>query len=303
MTAAELSVIVVNYRTPELVDALLGGIERFPPPLAHEVIVVDNGSGDESIEFISKAHPDALIVRSPKNIGFAAGNNLGAERASGRFLVILNSDCELEEESFAGPIEYLQNNPDVGILGLRVVRPDGEVEQSARGFPGPSTGLFGRSTLLGKLAQRSKLGKAGLARRNLLVDPERTEPYEVDWVSGTVMLIRRECWDAVGGFDTGFFMYWEDADLCYRAMKAGYRTIYFPGAHVVHRPGSSSALNPVPPIRWFHQSAYRYVTKHISPGPSLLRAFAWCALNARSALLIARARMRAGKNASSDSSC
>lgn len=298
MTAVDLSFIIVNYHTPKLVDALLRSIKAFPPPMPHEVIVVDNSSGDNSASLIRELHPEVTLVRSSENVGFAAGNNLGAERAGGRFLVAINPDCELEKESFAEAVKYLDGHPDVGILGLKVVKPDGEVEQSARGFPSPSTGLFGRSTWLGRLAQRSKLGKTSVARKNLLVDPSATEPYEVDWVAGTAMIIKRECWDAVGGFDEGFFMYWEDADLCYRALEAGHKTVYFPGAHVVHRPGSSAVLNLAPSIRWFHQSAYRYVVKHISPGPSLLRAFAWCALNLRAALLIAKAR-RKGRNTAS----
>jgi len=233
------------------------------------------------------------MLQLEENIGFGGGNNQGADAARGRILALINPDCELKEESLTEPIRYLEEHADVGILGLKVVKPDGELEQSARGFPDASTGLFGRSTWLGRLAQRSgKLGRSTIARKNLLVDPEKTEPYEVDWVAGTMMLIKRECWDAVGGFDEGFFMYWEDADLCYRALRAGYKTVYFPGAYVTHSPGGSTSLDPAPAIRWFHQSAYRYLTKHISPGPSLLRAFAWCALNARSALLTARARRR-----------
>ncbi|MFH1675432.1 MAG: glycosyltransferase, partial [bacterium] len=178
------------------------------------------------------------------------------------------------------------------ILGIKVYKPDGELEQTARGFPSPLTGVFGRSTFLGKLAQRSGLGKAEVAKRNLQVDPSKTEPYEVDWVSGTVMLINRKCWDDIGGFDEDYFMYWEDADICARALKAGYKTVYFPGAQIFHEAGGSTRRDPVPAIRWFHQSAYKYIVKHISPGPSFVRAFGWCALNLRAMILIARARKK-----------
>jgi N-acetylglucosaminyl-diphospho-decaprenol L-rhamnosyltransferase len=293
MTEPELTFITVNYKTPELVDRLIASIGRFPPPTTHEIVVVDNASGDSSSDLIPSRHPHARFIQLERNIGFGAGNNRGAEGASGRVLVLINSDCEIDRESFGEPIRYLDENPDVGIVGLKVVTPEGKLEQSARGFPGASTGLFGRSTFLGKLAQKfGRTGTKGVAGRNLMVDPEKTEPYDVDWVSGTIMLIRRECWDAVGGFDEGFFMYWEDADLCYRAKQAGWRTVYFPGSCVIHRPGSSASRDPVPAIRWFHQSAYRYVTKHVSPGPSFTRAFAWCALNLRSAMLVARARRK-----------
>jgi len=247
---------------------------------------------------LSKNHPDIRIIGLPANIGFGGGNNRGAEVATGRILALVNSDCEIREESFNEPIRYMDQHPEIGILGLKCVKPDGTIEQSARGFPDPSTGLFGRSTFLGKLAQRSKkLGNSGLAKKNLLVDPTRTDPYPVDWVAGTMMLVRRECWDKLKGFDECFFMYWEDADICYRAKQAGFSTVYYPGSYVVHLPGSSASRNPVPAIRYFHRSAYRYVAKHISPRFSLLRVFAWTALNARAAILIVKARFIALKKA------
>jgi hypothetical protein len=294
MSDIELSFITVNYRTPDLADRLILSIRQFPPALPYEIIAVDNSSGDDSVEFIRSRHPDVKLVALSKNIGFGGGNNAGAKVAVGRILVLINSDCEIQRESFADAVGFMDQNPNVGIVGLKMFTPSGELEQSARGFPDPSTGLFGRSTFLGKLAQRSgRMGKAGLAKKNLMVDPDKTEPYDVDWVAGTIMLIRRECWDAVKGFDEGFFMYWEDADLCYRAREAGFRTVYFPGASVIHRPGSSASKDPAPAIRYFHQSAYRYVTKHISPGWSLVRGFAWLALNGRAAVLMARARRKA----------
>jgi len=293
MADTELSFITVNYRTPDLIDRLVRSISEFPPPLPYEIIVLDNASNDGSAESIPANNPDISFIPLDKNIGFGAGNNRASEVAKGRLLILINSDCELWEESFEGAVQFMDENPDVGIVGLRVITPEGKLEQSARGFPGASTGLIGRSTLLGKLAQKfGKSGGKGVAGRNLMVDPLKTEPYTVDWVSGTIMLIRRDLWDKLDGFDEDYFMYWEDADLCYRTKKAGYRTVYYPGSSVVHRPGSSAARDPVPAIRWFHESAYIYLRKNISPGPSLLRGFAWCALNARSAILVARARRK-----------
>ena len=287
----DISFITVNFRTPQLVDGLISSIRKNPPPASFEIIVVDNDSGDGSAEKIRTRYPDIRLIELPKNAGFGAGNNRGVEKASGKFLALINSDCEVAEESFGPALEYIQRNPGVGIIGLRTFKPSGEIEQSARGFPDPSTGLFGRSTFLGKLAQKGKggLGKSSLAKKNLLVDPSKTEPYDVDWVAGTMMLISRECWDAVNGFDEGFFMYWEDADICCRAKEKGFRTVYFPGGRIIHKAGSSASSNPSRSIRFFHQSAYRYVAKHISPGFTPLRVFAWTALNLRATLLIVKA--------------
>jgi len=291
MLSPELSFITVNYRTPEHVDRLVNSIRKYPPPFPYEIIVVDNDSGDHSIDLISGKHPDITFIPLEKNIGFGGGNNKGALAASGRILVIINPDSVIEEESFANAVGHLDEHPETGIVGLRVINPDGMLEQTARGFPNASTGLFGRSTFLGKLAQKyGSTGRGGVAGKNLQVDPSKTEPYEVDWVAGTIMLISRICWEKIGGFDDDFFLYWEDADICFRAREAGFNVVYFPGAYIKHEAGASTSRNPGPAIRLFHESAYRYITKHISPGPSLLRGFAWCALNLRAAILIARTK-------------
>ncbi|MCX6645186.1 MAG: glycosyltransferase family 2 protein [bacterium] len=293
MANPELSFITVNYKTSDLVVRLIDTIKKFPPPLPYEIIVVDNNSADDSVGKIGQAHPDITLIPLEKNIGFAAGNNKGAAKASGRILIPINPDCEIREESFAKGVKYLDGNPDVGILGLKIFTHEGGLEQSARGFPDASTGLFGRSTFLGKLAQNfGKAGKGGVAGKNLLVDPEKTEPYDVDWVAGTIMLIRRDCWTKIGGFDEDYFMYWEDADLCFRAKKTGFRTVFFPGSYIVHVPGSSAKKNRSKTIRWFHDSAYLYIAKNVSPSPSFLRGFAWCALNLRAALLIAKENLK-----------
>ncbi|HDS30670.1 MAG TPA: glycosyltransferase family 2 protein [Firmicutes bacterium] len=290
MPEAEISIITVNYKRADLTDRLLSSIAKFAPPCSHEVIMVDNASGDGSVEFLQPRHPSVKFLQLEKNIGFGAGNNRGVEKSSGRILFLINPDSFLKSEIFSKPVEYLDNHPDVGILGLKVFTPDGVLEQTARGFPDASTGLFGRSTFLGKLAQRTKLGDASIAKKNLKADPDATEPYEVDWVSGAAMAIRRDCFEKISGFDEDFFMYWEDADLCYRALKAGYKTMWFPGAEIFHSAKGCSSKDPVPAIRYFHDSAYLYLTKHISPKPSFLRGFAWCALNFRAAVLTAKTR-------------
>ncbi len=291
MTPTELSFITVNYRTPELVDLLVNSIREFPPPCSHEIIVVDNNSSDGSSHQIGERHPDIKFIPLEDNIGFGAGTNRGAEVAEGRIIVLINSDVKITRESFSAGIEYLDSHPDVGILGLKIFTHEGELEQSARGFPDLSTGILGRTTMLGKLVQKMGItGKGGIAGRNLMADPDATEPYQVDWVSGALMMIKRQCWEKLGGFDKDYFMYWEDADLCFRALEAGYKTIYYPPVSVVHHQGSSSKKALAPTIRWFHDSAYIYICKNVSPGYSLLRGFAWCALKMRCAMALGKAR-------------
>ncbi len=296
MTSPEISILTVNYKAPEHTDRMIKSIREFPPPCTYEIIVVDNNSGDNSVELLGGGNPDIKLIPLDKNIGFGAGNNRAAESASGKILVLINPDSVIEEGSFWNAIDYARSNKDVGVTGVKVVKPDGSIDQTARGFPDASTGLFGRSTFLGKISQKfSKGEKTGISGKNLQVDPAKTEPYTVDWVAGTVMFIRREVWDELSGFDEDFFLYWEDADLCYRATKLGYKIMYYPGSRLVHVAGVSAACDPAPSIMHFHRSAYHYVVKHLSPGPSFLRGFAWCALNLRAQLLIAKSRLK--KNA------
>ncbi len=298
MVEVEFSIITVNYRSLDLVDKLLASLAEFPPPGNYETIVVDNSSEYESTDSLLEKHPDVKLLSMKENVGFGAGNNRAAEIASGRILVLINPDSVLREETVSKPAKYLDENPEVGILGLQVYTPDGMLEQTARGFPSASTGIFGRSTFLGKIAQQTRLGSSSIAKKNLLVDPDATEPYPVEWVAGTVMVIRRDCWDAVNGFDEDFFMYWEDADICYRALKAGFKTVYFPDARIYHIGGATTLKDPAPAIRMFHKSAYIYITKHISTGTSLLRGFAWCALNLRAWILSTQAAKKSRRQAS-----
>jgi len=293
MSDIELSFITVNYCTPDLVTCLVESIRKFPPPVPWELIVVDNKSPDGSADVIAKRHPDIKFLPLDKNYGFGCGNNRGAALAEGKTIVLINSDAELREESFAKGLDFFKHNPHAGILGLKIYTVDGVLEQTARGFPDASTGIFGRSTFFGKLALKfGKTARGGVVGKNFMSDANATEPYTVDWVSGAAMMIRRECWDKLGGFDEDFFMYWEDADLCYRALKAGYKTYYFTDAGVYHHAGASSKKDPCPPIDWFHNSAYIYVCKHISPRPSFMRGFAWLALKTRAAFLKIRARRK-----------
>ena len=236
--------------------------------------------------------------RASKNIGFGGGNNRGAETASGRVLVPINSDCEISEESFAKPLKYLDENPDIGIVGLKVFTPTGDLEQSARGFPDPSTGLFGRSTFLGKLSQKGKLGKTGAAEK-ICWSIRRRRAVRCRLGCGNDYVDSSGLLGCGQGIRQGIFMYWEDADLCYRAKQEGFRTVYFPGANVTHKPGLEHVEGSAPAIRYFHDSAYRYVVKHLSPGWSIMRAFAWTALHARASILIAKARKKATRQTQS----
>jgi GT2 family glycosyltransferase len=249
------SILIVNYRAYDELDRCLASIDRHEP--AAEVIVVDHDADDARARAVGAAHPRVRWVARRENPGFGAGVNHAARHAKGSMFVLVNPDVELREPILAALADAFARHADVGIVGGRVLNADGSLQPSARRFPDWTTAFGGRTSLLTRVLPGNPL-----TRRNL--DP--TAPGEgvraVDWVTGAFMAMRREVFDRLGGFDEGFFLYWEDADFCRRAKDAGWRTLYDPAVAVVHAAARSSAHAPVRSLVAFHRSVFRYYWKH-----------------------------------------
>jgi GT2 family glycosyltransferase len=250
-----VAVLVVNYHVHEELDRALSSIEPFLRP-DDEVVVVDQEGAPERAAEIRGRHPRAVVVPTVRNVGFAAGVNLGAATSTAEFLLLLNPDAVMEEPALDRLERYLHEHPSVGIVGPRVLNEDGSVQASARRFPGVTTLFAGRSTWLTRTFPSN-----WLSRWNL---PARTaeEEVRVDWLAGSCFMTRRSVFDALGGFDESFFLYWEDADFCRRATSLGWQCVYLPEVSVRHAGGRSSASNPGAAIRAFHASAFRLYEKH-----------------------------------------
>jgi GT2 family glycosyltransferase len=275
------SAIIVNYHAYDDLDRCLIALERFEPTI--DVVVVDHGSQAASIQAIRDRYPRARILTTAENRGFGAGMNRGARETKADRLLLINPDTVLEEPIVDALDAILRDQRDVAVVGPLVREADGSIQASARRFPGLSTVLGGRSTWLTRVLPGNPL-----SAHNLLTGPDVRDAKPVDWVSGACMLVRREAYDAVGGFDEGFFLYWEDADLCRRLRDAGWRTIYQPKVAVCHATGRSSRHVAVAAERAFHQSVYRYFLKH-TPAPARWSApLVWLALRVRLALKLAR---------------
>jgi GT2 family glycosyltransferase len=254
------AVLIVNYRTYSDLARCLASVA---PHLrsADEVVVVDYESDLIALNEAIKAAGGAVrpvTVPCADNLGFAAGVNLAAARAHARYLLLLNPDAVFE-----GPVNqvlesWLADHPDVGVAGPRILNADGTVQATARRFPDLTTWVGGRSTWM-----TSRFPKNWFSRRNL-VGLEASSPLDVDWLSGACFMTRRDLFDRLGGFDEGFFMYWEDADYCYRAAAAGFRRVYVPMTSVRHVAGQATLHDPALAIRAFHESAYRMYRKHAS---------------------------------------
>ena len=248
------TVLIVGYRAYAELERCLVSLREHEPHA--RVVVLDHAADEHQGRALAAKFPQVLYLPRSQNPGFAAGVNACVAHAGEGPLLLLNPDCELTGPVLALLSDVLARHPGVGIVGGSVVEPNGVAQPSGRRFPDATTAVAGRTALLSRLAPENPLTKRNLARRSLVgMTP-------VDWVTGAFMYFRRETFDEVGGFDEGFFLYWEDADFCRRAANAGWKTVYAPTAAVVHATARSSQFAPARSLWAFHVSALRYYWKH-----------------------------------------
>ncbi|WP_375262440.1 glycosyltransferase family 2 protein [Palleronia sp.] len=234
MPQPDVTVIVVSYNTRALTLACLRTLHETTETPFH-AIVVDNASRDGSAEAIATAFPKVELIALEGNIGFAAANNLAAERAQGGWLLLLNPDTECHAGAVDRLLAFSQAHPDAGITGGRTVFPDGSLNIAS---------CWQRNTLWSTFCRAS--GLAAAFPRSDLLNPEamggwqRDSEREVDIVVGCFLMIRRSLWDRLGGFDRRYFMYGEEADLCLRARALGYRPRITPEAQIMHMIGAAA---------------------------------------------------------------
>ena len=248
------TVIIVGFRAYDDLERCLASIARHEPEAS--TVVVDHEADEPRGRRLAAKFPSVRYEPRTGNPGFAAGVNDAVRYAGPGPLLLLNPDCQITAPVVARLAAVLEAHPEAGVVGGLLREADGTLQASARRFPGPTTGLSGRTSWLSRVAPRNPL-----TRRNLTTDPGGGVTA-VDWVSGAFTLIRRETFDALGGFDEGFFLYWEDADFCRRALNAGWTTMYAPVAEATHFTGRASRHAPVRSLWAFHASALRYHWKH-----------------------------------------
>ncbi len=273
-----VAVLIVNFKAYEHLRRCLRSLLPALSP-TDEVVVVDQESTDTSLNGLAPEFPSVRVCASATNIGFAAGVNLAASETRAPFLLLLNPDTRLDAGVVDALRRTLEQRPDAGVAGPRVVNDDGTVQASARRFPDVTTPLAGRTSWL-----TSMFPGNWLTTRNLK-GLDAAEAMRVDWISGACLMTRRDLFERLGGLDEAFFLYWEDADYCRRVLDAGLHTIYVPTAVVHHSVGASSAHNPELAIRAFHASALRMYRKHAGRAGQL-------AAPAVQAVLLVRQQMR-----------
>ncbi len=266
----DLSITICSWNTVADLRACLQSLRNAAGEADFEVVVVDNASEDGSADMVAAEFPEFELLRQHVNLGFTGGHNLAIRERRGRDVALLNSDTIVHPSAIRRVTEFMKDRPEVGIVGPKLLNPDGSLQFSCRRFPNPVGAAF-RNTLLGRIFPNNRF-----TRDYLMTDWGHDEPREVDWVSGAAMFIRSELIAQIGGLDPDFVMYCEDVDLCKRAKNAGWKVMYLPDAVITHAIGRSSDQAPNRMIARFHISMLRYYTKHIMPeSVFLLRPFLW----------------------------
>ena len=263
----DLSIIIVAYGGEDLLQATLESLARHTHGVSYELIVVDN-SPSPGIALPTQV-PPLRLIRNPQNAGFAAANNIGLKLSQGRYMVLLNPDTLLRDDALSALVLWLDEHPDVGAAGPQLLQIDGQPQPYSHGNA-PTPGYLIRRVL-------SHL------RGGYLHEWTGAQPQLVDWVAGTCMIVRREAWEAVGGLDERFFLYFEDVDWGWRLRRAGWPVMFLPGVAITHIGGGSVGRQA---RRHYDRSLVRLYAKYYGSLPAF---GVWLALRLyRKLLTVAR---------------
>jgi N-acetylglucosaminyl-diphospho-decaprenol L-rhamnosyltransferase len=258
---AMVSVVLVTYESAEDLAACLATLPAAAGPHELEVVVVDNASRDGSAEIARGL--GVKVLENPTNLGLSRAIDIGAAATGAPWLLVVNPDTRLAPGALARMLATAAADPAVGCVGPHLRNSDGSEYPTGRRFP---------SILVG--AVHAALGTVWpgnpATRHYHLADLDRSRPVRVDWVSGACMLLRREAYEAAGRFDAGYFMYFEEMDLCLRLARKGWRVVYDPGAEVTHILGGSTRSAPYRKVWNHHRSALRFYRRRYAGDPRLL---------------------------------
>ena len=265
----DVSVVVVNWNSKKFLQQCLSSVFKCVKQVQCEVLVIDNGSFDGAAELIRTTFPDVHFIQNTANVGFGAANNICFEKSQGRYILLLNPDTTLQEDAISPMVAFLELHPEFGLVGCRIEREDGSVDfNGGRKLP----------SLWSEITMRLRLNKLipGLPffSTTLLEHWDHKTSREVEVFSGACMMLRREAFQQLGGFDPNIFMYAEDIDLCHRLRKSGWKTWYLGETHIVHLGGKSTSQQGLSMIVEGVRSMKYYYAKHYGA----LYAFAYSML-------------------------
>ena len=253
-----LSIVIVNWNTRDILLDCIRSIESTSGGVSLEVIVVDNGSRDGSAEAVERMFPNCIVIRNAENRGFAAANNVGIVRASGKYICLVNSDVEVLDSCFQRMCDYMDENPSIGALGPKILNRDLTLQRSCSELPSLRNALM-QAVFLDRLFP-------GLRwfRNRFMESFDYQRATEVPVLSGCFLMARREAIEEVGLLDEDFFMYKEDVDWCKRIGDAGWKVSFSPSARAIHYGGASSASAPARFLIELEKANRQYFRKHHS---------------------------------------
>lgn len=256
----QLSVIIVNYNVCYFLEQCLRSVLRASRDISVEIMVVDNGSVDESRNFLPERFPEVRFIWTESNLGFGKANNLALQQAKGEFILLLNPDTLVPENALATCLAFLELHPEAGAVGMRMFDGRGRyLPESRRGLPDGWTAFFKLSGLTSLFPHHKRIARYYLGH----VSSEAIQEVEV--LAGAFMMLRRKVYEKAGGFDEAFFMYGEDIDLSYRILKAGYKNYYLPSPGIIHFKGESTTKD-LRYTRHFYEAMLIFVRKHYGGG-------------------------------------
>ncbi len=264
----KLSVIIVNYNVKHFLEQCLHSVRKAAVGLDCEVFVVDNNSVDGSVQMVEEKFPEVLLITNHENVGFSKANNQAIRVSKGKYILLLNPDTIVEDDTFIKITGFMDEHEDAGGLGVKMVDGKGNfLPESKRGLPTPRVAFF-KIFGLSKLFPKSKtFGRYHLS----YLDKDKT--HEVDILSGAFMLLRKSALDKTGLLDESYFMYGEDIDLSYRILKAGYKNYYYPDTRIIHYKGESTKKSSVNYVVVFYQSMVIFAKTHFSQKNARLFSF------------------------------
>jgi GT2 family glycosyltransferase len=231
MINTPLDVLVVNYNTAKLLQPMFDALRQSNSADLTRYLMVDNASADNSLECLASICPEALLLANDNNVGFGRANNQLVEHLQGKYALLLNTDAFVAADTLNKTLEYMEAHPDCGVLGVRLVGREGDLQPSCRFFPTPLNVFLSRTGLERFFP---------VVKRVDDMEWDHASVRECDWVPGCYYLIRREVIDQVGLFDPRYFLYYEEVDHCKRVKQAGWKVVFYPHTTVVHIGGESA---------------------------------------------------------------
>jgi O-antigen biosynthesis protein len=264
----KLSVIIVNYNVKHFLEQCLHSVYKAAKGIETEIFVVDNNSVDGSAQLIREKFPDLHFIENRENVGFSRANNQAIRMAKGEYILLLNPDTVVEEDTFSKVTGFMDNHPEAGGLGVKMIDGKGTfLPESKRGLPTPWVAFYKMFGLSKLFPNSRKFGKYHLSYLN------PNEIHEIEILAGAFMLLRKKALDKVGLLDEDFFMYGEDIDLSYRIIQGGYKNYYFPETTIIHYKGESTKKGSLNYVKVFYNAMIIFARKHFSGGKAGIFAF------------------------------